>query len=467
MAALDAATTIEFLEQLTLDTGARWVVEPFQRAIIEDIAAGAPEIVVVIPEGNAKTTLMAGVALAFARQNEYARIPLAAASRDQAGLLFGQAADLVRRSGLEAEFRVYEGYRKITHQENGAEIKVFAADDRTGDGAIFDIAFCDELHRMAERGGDMRLWRVWRGKLDKRGGQIVGISTAGSPGNAFEEMRDRMRLMAVPERDGRHSRVATADAVLHEWSIMDRDDPEDMRAVKLANPLSTITEEKLARRRRSPSMTPAHWLRFVCNLATSEEGAWLPAGAWEACFDEGAQIPDGGAVWLGVDVGLRKDHSAVVLLHYAADERLDVRATVFDPPPSGELDMSLVEEHIRGLASRYEVLGVAYDPWNFTRSAQLLEADGLLTIEHPMTNARMVPASQRLYEAIVGRRIRHDGDPVLAQHVAAGQSVQTERGWRIGKKRARLPQDALVALCLAFGVADVQEEQGVPVLEWI
>ena len=33
----------------------------------------------------------------------------------------------------------------------------------------------------------MRLYRTWRGKLDKRGGQIVVISTAGEPGGEFEE----------------------------------------------------------------------------------------------------------------------------------------------------------------------------------------------------------------------------------------------------------------------------------------
>jgi phage terminase large subunit-like protein len=60
---------------------------------------------------------------------------------------------------------------------DGGRLQVFAADDRTGDGIIpGGIALVDELHRHR----DLRLYRVWVGKLVKRGAQIVTISTAGS-----------------------------------------------------------------------------------------------------------------------------------------------------------------------------------------------------------------------------------------------------------------------------------------------
>lgn len=72
-------------------------------------------------------------------------------------------------------------------------------------------------------------------------------------------------------------------------------------------------------------------------------------------------------------------------------------------------------------------------------------------IDSPMTNERTAPASSSLYEAILQQRISHDGDPVLAAHVAAGTTKDTERGWRLVKGRVNRPVDALIAMMIAYG----------------
>jgi phage terminase large subunit-like protein len=87
-------------------------------------------------------------------------------------------------------FRAYDGYRRIKCLRTGGRIQVFAADDRTGDGIIpGGLALVDELHRHR----DLKLYRTWRGKLEKRGAQLIAISTAGEPGGEFEETRDRIK----------------------------------------------------------------------------------------------------------------------------------------------------------------------------------------------------------------------------------------------------------------------------------
>jgi hypothetical protein len=48
-------------------------------------------------------------------------------------------------------------------------------------------------------------------------------------------------------------------------------------------------------------------------------------------------------------------------------------------------------------------------------------------------------------------RISHDGDTVLAAHVAAGTTKDTERGWRLVKGRVNRPVDALIAMMIAYG----------------
>jgi phage terminase large subunit-like protein len=118
-------------------------------------------------------------------------IPIAASSREQAEIMYRQAEGLVSRSPeLRPRFRAYDGYRRIKCLRTGGRIQVFAADDRTGDGIIpGGLALVDELHRHR----DLKLYRTWRGKLEKRGAQLIAISTAGEPGGEFEETRDRIK----------------------------------------------------------------------------------------------------------------------------------------------------------------------------------------------------------------------------------------------------------------------------------
>src|SRR5262245_18824345 len=116
--------------ELTLDSGDEWLLEDFQKMIAVDVFAGYRETWVIIPEANGKTTLMAGMALYLADHTPSPWIPIGAASRDQAEIMFGQAGGFVERSKrLKERFRVYEGYRKIkSHMNGGRGIRVYAAD---------------------------------------------------------------------------------------------------------------------------------------------------------------------------------------------------------------------------------------------------------------------------------------------------------------------------------------------------
>src|SRR6266508_468531 len=83
---------------LILDSGRPWEVEDFQSAFVEDVFAGRFQCWLVIPEGNGKTTLVAGLALYHIEHTFGARVMVAAASREQAGILYQQAAGFVTRS---------------------------------------------------------------------------------------------------------------------------------------------------------------------------------------------------------------------------------------------------------------------------------------------------------------------------------------------------------------------------------
>ena len=56
-------------------------------------------------------------------------------------------------------------------------------------------------------------------------------------------------------------------------------------------------------------------------------------------------------------------------------------------------------------------------------------------VDFPQSNERMAPASEALYEAINGTKLVHNGDPVLAAHVLSGITTESERGWRLTKRK--------------------------------
>ena len=51
-------------------------------------------------------------------------------------------------------------------------------------------------------------------------------------------------------------------------------------------------------------------------------------------------------------------------------------------------------------------------------TADALVEDGLNVVDVPMTAAHMAPPSMTTFELITTGRLVHDGDPVLAEHVA-------------------------------------------------
>lgn len=123
---------------LILDTGESWHPEPFQEAYVEDLFSGSPECWFIVPEGNGKTTLVAGIALYHTEFRPHASVPVAASSREQAEIMYRQAEGFVLRSPRLYEpvhseiqaakgkqkvevprFVCLEGYRRVNHFGGG------------------------------------------------------------------------------------------------------------------------------------------------------------------------------------------------------------------------------------------------------------------------------------------------------------------------------------------------------------
>lgn len=452
--------------EVVLDDGNRWQPEAFQLAFLEDVFAGHAECWLVVPEGNGKTTMVAGLALYHCEFTDEASVPVAASSREQAEIMFRQAEGMVGRSPrLRPLFKCQEGYRRIKGLSNGSRIQVFAADDRTGDGLIPTLALLDELHRHQS----LRLYRTWRGKLLKRRGQLATISTAGVPGSEFEETRDRIRDMAEDRKqEGSFLRAVAGSVLLHEWAVPLDGDVEDMEVVKAANPFTGVTVEALREKRSSPTMTLPHWKRFTCNVAaeTSAELFIEPAD-WDALAD-GEDIDPLSSVCIGAD-GSRTWDTTVVAWATTDSDRIDVDCRVFSVRQDaahhvrhqgGKIDFDDVEGFLVDLFDQFSPQETAYDPRYLDRSMELVDArlpDACIFPVEPGSK-HMRDAYQALYTAVIDGKLRHKGDRVIAAHLAnctVERDERTREIRRIRKIDPRKPIDAVPALALAVWRASV------------
>src|SRR5581483_11099651 len=110
-----------------------------------------------------------------------------------------------------------------------------------------------------------------------------------------------------------------------------------------------------------------------------------------------------------------------------------------------------VEEALRGACRRWQVREIVCDPYRWARTYQILENEGLPIVEFPQSPQRMIPATQRFYEAVVNRTLTHSGDPRLARHMANCTLRTDSRGSRLAKetKLSRRKIDLAVSAVMA------------------
>lgn len=382
-------------------------------------------------------------------------VACAAASDEQADLVFGAAKRMCEHSPTLSH--VTERFDKEIRVNGspGSVLKRIAAAAGTNDGQNFHAIVCDELHE-------------WQGAEDdhtgRKGRDLFNVLTNGT--GAREQPMILMITTAGYDRrtvcfeqytygKAVQSGEVEDDRFHFFWVEAPKDsDYKDPAVWAAANPNFNVTVGAEFYADQVKKKAENVFRRYFMNQWTEAAKAWLPQGAWDDLAEPGVVIPPGASVTLGVDVGIKKDTSAIVILWRRDDGKIVVKAEVYKPPEGGRLSLAMLESRIRELAGSYTVEGVVYDRWSFERSAEQLSDEGLQMVEFPMTNERTAPATTRLYEVIVGSGLVHDGDPVLAAHVAAGSTKDTERGQRLIKSKPNRPIDALIALMIALPTAE-------------
>lgn len=240
---------------------------------------------------------------------------------------------------------------------------------------------------------------------------------------------------------------------------------DDVRAVRLCNPLSVIDVEQLIADEAppAPEKREERFRTYYMNDAVQNAGGeGLPPDLWDACADESLEEPeDGTSVWVAVDGGYRRDCSAVVYAWKMDDGRWGFKAKTWRPAREEgmELDLSAtVGRYVDEISQRYRIRRIVGDP----RLLVMLLQDwrkqfGDRTVrEYSFAWGDTAPDSVVLLSAVQERLMVHDGDATYRQHVLNMRTRYLRDGaWRWDdhpeKQEGDYPNDAGIATMMLAG----------------
>jgi len=125
------------------------------------------------------------------------------------------------------------------------------------------------------------------------------------------------------------------------------------------------------------------------------------------------------------------------------------------------VDFRAVENCIRDLCARFDVQEIAFDPHLARNTMNSLLEDGLPAVEMRQGWISMAPAVKELERAIIGRKFRHGGHPVLRwnfENISVEVDKAANKSFHKGKSKDRI--DGAVASAMAVARAAAGENSG-------
>jgi phage terminase large subunit-like protein len=210
-------------------------------------------------------------------------------------------------------------------------------------------------------------------------------------------------------------------------------------------------EQYYAAQRRT--LRPATFARLHQNQWVSSESRFIEPQVYDQCVDPGLREDLTGNLFVGVDVGLKSDSTAIVAVKYDrfTDKLIVAGHRIWQPKPGEILDLgSTLEFFIRGLSQRAVIEKVMFDPSQAQRSMQILR-EGFIEVEElPQTEQNLSQATECLYDHLINRRLRIYPNEDLRSHILNASTKETERVFRLRKESQRKKIDAAVALSFAI-----------------
>lgn len=468
---------------------APFMVEDFRA--IYDNPAGTRRAIISRGRKNAKTVEAAILTLLHlcgpeARPNS--QLFSAAQSRDQAAILFGLAAKMVRlNESLNAAVIIRDTAKQLACPELGTLYRALSADATTAYGLSPVLVIHDELGQV--RGPRSELYEALETATAAQEQPLSIVISTQAPTDA-----DLLSVLIDDAAAAHDSRVVLRmDTAPEELDLFGED------AIRAANPAFDYfmnQREVLAMAedaRRMPSRQ-AEYENLVLNRRVEAHSPFISRPTWQACGADPLPL-DGVDVYGGLDLSAVSDLTALVLIGkvngvwqvhptfwlpadgLAEKSRIDrvpydmwKRNGYLTAAPGKSIDYEYVAFALAELFSEMRIRKIAFDRWNFKHLKPWLLKAGFTEqeieahfVEFGQGFQSMSPALRDLESEILNGRIAHGNHPVLTM-CAANAVVETNPagGRKLAKNKASGRIDGMVALAMAIGAApaDTVEDMG-------
>jgi phage terminase large subunit-like protein len=416
---------------------------------------------------NGKSALAASMGLsALTLGGNGSEIYSCAADRDQARIVFGTAKRMVELDPeLSSMFTLYRDV--IEYKDKGSVYRALSAEAYTKEGLNpSPIVIFDEVHAQPNR----ELWDV----MSLAGGArsdslLLGITTAGvkTQANGQDslayslyqygqklvkgELVDPSFFFAwwepnQPEADHRDKKLW----IESNPGFGDIVDAEDFESAVLRTPEAEFRTK-----------------RTNCFVSTAT--AWLPTGSWEALIDAERTPEPGEDVILAFDGAFSNDSTALVAWLLGGEKPHLMVVGIWERPddaeqgwhvPVAEVEQTIIDTFRN---SNFQTKEIVFDPARWQRTFMILDEQGMPVVSYPNSAERMVPATQKFYEAVVNQSFTHDGDERMARHITNCVTKQSSRGVMVAKASSKRKVDAAVAAIFGYDRATQPAEPKPPV----
>jgi phage terminase large subunit-like protein len=437
------------------------------------------QCLLMLPRKNGKTELAAALAIYFLLFDGEigAEVYSAAADKDQASLVFNVAAAMIRNDlELYGQCEILDSQKRIVHRKTGSFYRAISAEAYSKHGFNASAVIYDELHVAPNR----ELWDVL---TTSQGGReeplTLAISTAGYDRHSilWELYQHAKKVIERPALDPSFLPIIFEAPIDAEWT--------SEKIWKAANPalgdFRSLEEMRTAaaRAKEIPAQENT-FRRLYLNQWTEQASRWITLSAWDACQSVLPAL-NHRRCYVGMDLSTTTDLTALVAVFpdesgytvlphfFIPQERIRershrdrvpypewVRAGVLTATPGPTVDYEAVRQVLLQWTVEFDVQMVAYDPWNATDLVSRLEKqDSLTCVAMRQTYASLSAPTKSLEQGILGRRLRHDGHPVLRWNIS-NVAVESDPAGNLKPSKVASTEriDGVVALIMAVDLMD-------------
>lgn len=200
---------------------------------------------------------------------------------------------------------------------------------------------------------------------------------------------------------------------------------------------------------QASTLTPDEFERMHHNQWVSPTEAFVPIEWWDACRADYPPPEHDENLIMALDAGVSSDCFAVVMVSRRGENVYPHYARKWTPPKGGALDYAPIEAEIRRLVNEYNVIEIAYDPYQLHDMAGRLRLDEVVRVRpFPQGQDRLI-ADKRLFDLIRDRRLQQNGNPDLREHIQNANRKPEDDKLRIIKRAPDLKIDLTVCLSMA------------------